>query len=124
MTTQKTLTPFTAAELELCFQVLNHSLAHPCHKCLELEALTDKVNFFRLKAKGIQENNMTKVFPHGIKKKTTSKFEETSTDTAVVDIPMPTSEVLRKLEAKSQVGTRTENKRKYNKNPKPPFGLS
>lgn len=121
MTTQKTLTPFTAAELELCFQVLNHSLSHPCHKCLELEALTDKVNFFRLKAKGLQENNITKVFPHGIKKKTTSKFEEASTDTAVVDIPMPTSELLRKLEEKSQVGTRTENKRKYTKSPKNNF---
>jgi hypothetical protein len=121
MTTQKTLTPFTAAELELCFQVLNHSLAHPCHKCLELEALTDKVNFFRLKAKGLQENNITKVFPHGIKKKTTSKFEEASTDTAVVDIPRPASELLSRLEAASQVGTRTENKRKYTKSPKNNF---
>jgi hypothetical protein len=118
MTTQKTLTPFTAAELELCFQVLNHSLSHPCHKCLELQELTDKVNFFRLKAKGVQENNPAKIFPHGIKRKTTSKFEAEPffETTGTAD-----SELLSKLEAASKVGQRTENKRKYNKSPKNNF---
>ena len=115
MTTQKTLTPFTAAELELCFEVLNHSLSHPCHKCLELQELTDKVNFFRLKAKGIQENNITKIFPHGSKRKTTSKFEADTMD-AIAD-----SGLLIKLEEASKVGQRTENKRKYNKSPKSNF---
>ena len=132
-TTSKTLTPFTAAELQLCFDILNHSLSHPCHKCLELEALTDKVNYFRLKAKGLAESNPTKVFPNGIKKKTTSKFEgETSTDTAIVDIPMPTQSLLDKLhrvapettkliQGMSKVGKRTQNKQN---NKKPPYGFS
>lgn len=131
MTTQKTLTPFTAAELELCFQVLNHSLSHPCHKCLELEALVNKVNYFRLKAMGIAESNPAKVFPHGIKRKTTSKFE---LDTPPVSEPTKqlidkmmsvsgsgfttqgTSEIpVSEMEKMSVVGERTERKRKYNK---------
>jgi hypothetical protein len=117
-TPQKTLTPFTAAELELCFQVLNHSLSHPCHKCLELEALVNKVNYFRLKAMGIAESNPAKVFPHGIKRKTTSKFEAEPffETTGTAD-----SELLSKLEAASKVGNRTENKRKYTKSPKNNF---
>jgi len=112
----KTLTPLTAAELELAYAVLNHALAHPCHKCLELEALTDKVNFFRLKAKGIQEQNPAKTFPSR-KSKTISGTGElaqgtSSTNVAEIDIPMPSASLIEKL---NQVGIRTEKKRKYNK---------
>jgi hypothetical protein len=148
-TPSKTLTPFTAAELQLCFDILNHSLSHPCHKCLELEALTDKVNYFRLKAKGLAESNPTKVFANGIKKKSTPKFEvETS------DIPMPSKKLIDKMqhgtgtnfqtsgttdrglidklheiapettkliEGMSKVGKRTQNKLNSKK---PPFGFS
>ena len=144
MIPQKTLTPFTAAELELCFEVLNHSLSHPCHKCLELESLVNKINYFRLKAMGIAESNPAKVFPHGIKKKRTSKFE---LDTPPVSEPTKqlidktmsvsgsgfatqgTSEIsISEMEKMAVVGNRTEKKRKYNKSklnqPKPPFGLA
>jgi hypothetical protein len=112
----KTLTPLTAAELELAYAVLNHALAHPCHKCLELEALTDKVNFFRLKAKGIQEQNPAKTFPSR-KTKTISGTGElaqgtSSTNVAEIDIPLPSATLIDKL---NQVGIRTEKKRKYNK---------
>jgi hypothetical protein len=110
----KTLTPLTAAELELAYAVLNHALAHPCHKCLELEALTDKVNFFRLKAKGIQEQNPAKSFPNR-KSETISGTGElakgtSSTNVAEIHIPTPVVSVLEKL---NQVGDRTQ--RKYNK---------
>jgi hypothetical protein len=110
----KTLTPLTAAELELAYAVLNHALAHPCHKCLELEALTDKVNFFRLKAKGIQEQNPAKSFPNRKSEtiKGTGELAKgtSSTNVAEIHIPTPVVSVLEKL---NQVGDRTQ--RKYNK---------
>jgi hypothetical protein len=81
---------------------------------LELEALTDKVNFFRLKAKGIQEQNPAKSFPNR-KSETISGTGElakgtSSTNVAEIHIPTPVVSVLEKL---NQVGDRTQ--RKYNK---------
>lgn len=47
-TETRKLVPLTLAELELIYAVLNHSLAHPCHKCLELESATNLINLHRL----------------------------------------------------------------------------
>ena len=47
-TETRKLVPLTLAELELIYAVLNHSLSHPCHKCLELESATNLINLHRL----------------------------------------------------------------------------
>ena len=130
---KKTLVPLSQAQMELLVACLTYCESHPSHRDLEIVELRERILFFSLKDKCSEP---VKVVPEGSrKKKPTSKFKDTSTDTAIVDIPMPTQSLLDKIHASgntiqsegmvqipvtemekmSIVGQRTEKKRKYNK---------
>ena len=112
---KKTLVPLSQAQMELLVACLAYCEQHPSHRDLEIVDLKERILFFSLKDKCAEPVKVMSEKP----KKETGLLANTPSN--------PPSELLKKLEIASEakVGTRTENKRNYNKSklPKPPFGL-
>lgn len=108
---KKTLVPLSQAQMELLVACLAYCEQHPSHRDLEIVDLKERILFFSLKDKCAEPVKFMSEKP----KKETGLLANTPSN--------PPSELLSRLEAASKVGKRTENKRKYNKNPKP-IGLS
>jgi len=114
---KKTLVPLSQAQMELLVACLAYCEQHPSNRDLEITDLKERILFFSLKDKCFEP---VKTFPQR-QPKSANDMGDHMSDTPSTSTP---SELLSKLETASKAPKRTENKRKYNKNPKPPFGLS